>query len=88
MELNLQDLLLALEQPEVRTIAIIQINAIERVQQLEKELADAREVGNRLNEENTKHMEQAKEFSEDAAALRAFITENIKDEALLSQILI
>lgn len=87
MELNLNDLLTALEQPEVRTMAIIQINAIEKTAQLEQELKEAREVGNLLNAENTKNMETIKELSEDNAALRAFITENIKDEALLSQIL-
>lgn len=88
MDFTIDQLFQALEQPEIRTLAIFRINAILSQEQLEKELAEAREVGNRLNDENTKNMAQAKELSDEVTALRAFIKENIKDEALLSQIFI
>lgn len=88
MDFTIDQLFQALEQPEIRTLAIFRINAIQIQEQLEKELAEAREVGNRLNDENTKNMAQAKELSDEVTALRAFIKENIKDEALLSQIFI
>lgn len=86
MEISIEQLFSLLDQPDVRALAIHRINALQAQEQLEKELSEAREIGNRLNDENTKNMAQAKELSDENAALRAFISENIKDEALLSQI--
>jgi regulator of replication initiation timing len=82
----MNELFVALQNKETREFIAFIIETYETIEELQSDLEDVREVGQKLNKEVNRLQAENFELKKDRTALMQFIEDTVKDEEQLGKI--